>query len=911
MKSLPVGARIFLILTYGLGLLGVLYAILWEGDSYNGSDAIEIGLFVLMGILAGSKKVVLLKVKGKEDIGSMSLSFAIIFAAMIRFNTPVAVLVGITSTLSSCLYPKAFPLHQTLFNLAVNVFQTVCACEVMRQLNNGVFALLGLESLPAIVFSGLTFFCINTGCVATVITLAQGKRLWSMMQFWQETFLWTAPSYFLGAAVSSLAVHLLGKHIVVTLACVTVIAYFTHVSYSRYMERADALLDSKERLADLYLATIRSLALAIDAKDQYTHQHILRVQQYAVAIAKRMGISGDELVGLETAALLHDIGKLGVPEYVLLKPGRLTDEEFAKIKEHPRIGADILDPVPFPWPVLPGVKHHHEKWDGTGYPDRLKGEDIPLQGRILAVADVYDALTSTRSYRNAWTHEKAVAEIRDKAGSHFDPHIVEAFLEVIDGVVDEMATQGIGPKAPKAEPVSLGAALPEKTRAEVAARDIQRAASELWALYEVAQTLSSSLGLKETLDILARKLAAILPSTGCMFLLRSEFAPGKNMFNGNGGRDGGRDSEAALRSLEVRAAVGVNYEFFFESRTNSPESLSVRVARERQSYSGPFDAEDMAPITPTSTGSNQTPLFVPFNTALIIPIVHQGEVLGTINLYHPQADAFSQHDRQLLEMVAERAALAIYNGLLFDRTVSQSMTDPLTGLANIRYITQQLEMRCNDPEKTPFTLICLDLDSFKPINDNFGHQKGDQVLKDLGVILRSVMRIEDVVARYGGDEFLIIAEGTDPIQAMAIAQRLQDAVANYDPGLLHCRVGNLRLGASVGTACFPGDGEDTATLLSVADRCMYQDKADRKLFRMSGDSSTFGIATREGRGRRPNSSKERRSDQELSDLLLPTLLPALPDGMRASDTLKDTSALGREIRPAAIAPKAHMEVAVL
>ena len=135
-----------------------------------------------------------------------------------------------------------------------------------------------------------------------------------------------------------------------------------------------------------------------------------------------MGLDGDELEGLNTGALLHDIGKLGVPEYVLLKPGRLTDEEFAKIKKHPEIGAAILDPVEFPWPVLPVVKYHHEKWDGTGYPEGLEGEDIPLTARILAVADVYDALTSNRSYRNAWTHERALDVIQRRTpGTHFDP----------------------------------------------------------------------------------------------------------------------------------------------------------------------------------------------------------------------------------------------------------------------------------------------------------------------------------------------------------------------------------------------------------------------------------------------------------------------------------------------------------
>jgi putative nucleotidyltransferase with HDIG domain len=215
------------------------------------------------------------------------------------------------------------------------------------------------------------------------------------------------------------------------------VVYITHWSFRKHLDRTQELVDSQERLSKLYQATTRSLALAIDAKDRYTHQHILRVQRYALAVAGAMGISGDELHAIEVGALLHDIGKLGIPEEVLLKPGRLTNEEFELIKQHPRMGAEILEPVPFPWPVLPVVKYHHERWDGTGYPERLRGEEIPRSARILAVADVYDALTTDRSYRGAWSHARACEEIRLQSGKHFDPVVVEKFLAVIDSVVEE------------------------------------------------------------------------------------------------------------------------------------------------------------------------------------------------------------------------------------------------------------------------------------------------------------------------------------------------------------------------------------------------------------------------------------------------------------------------------------------
>lgn len=815
MNSLPPGARVFILSVYGAGIAAILVTYFVLPLVAPKGELWELLAFAVMGSFAGSKKVQLMRVKGNEEVGHMSLGFAIVFVSLLRFGPQGAVVVGVISTLFSCLYPAAGrqPWFQTLFNLAVSAVETMLGGAVFLWLNNGGLGLSLPFSIPAVLFSSIAFFAVNTGVVATIIAICNGDKA---LAVWKESFLWTSPSYFAGSLFSTLAVALLGDHFLGILLCAVPVGILTYLSYKGYMDRAVALIESKEQLADLYLATIRSLALAIDAKDQYTHQHILRVQQYSVAIAKQMNIDGDCLKAIETGALLHDIGKLGVPEYVLLKPGQLTDEEFAKIKEHPRIGADILDPVAFPWPVTPIVKHHHERWDGSGYPDGLKGEEIPLTARILGVADVYDAMTSSRSYRNALSHEQAVAEIRGGSGRLYEPTVVEAFLAVIGEVIAEMAKNGYGPLAISQGTVASGgmvgsggsgsAARMTTPRADEAARDIQRASSELWALYEVAQTLSASLGLQDTLDILGRKLEAILPGTGCVFLIRE------------------RDESLLI----ARTAVGVNRPFFQGCRTVNQNSLSVRAARDRATYLGTFDPQDLLPQ------SQPTEAWTDIKTALIVPIIHQGEVLGTINLYHPQQNAFGPHDQYLLEMIAERAAMALYNGLLFDRTRSHALTDPLTGLANVRHFTQCVEERCRSAAVTRgrFAVLCLDLDSFKPINDNFGHQKGDKVLCDLGRIFEAAARKKDLVARYGGDEFLILLDDAGEEEAAAMARRLQEAVLRYDPGLYHPRLGSLRIGVSVGHACFPSEGQDCARLLTVSDAAMYREKTERKLGRL-------------------------------------------------------------------------------
>jgi putative nucleotidyltransferase with HDIG domain len=184
-------------------------------------------------------------------------------------------------------------------------------------------------------------------------------------------------------------------------------------------------------LQDAYLATVRSLAAAVDAKDPYTHGHSDRVAEYSAAIAEKLDLSGEQRIALEMAAYLHDIGKIGIRESILLKPGKLTDEEMGQMRHHPLIGANILKPVAFPWPIAPVVRHHHERFDGTGYPAGLKGEEIPLLARILTIADAFEAMTSDRPYRSGRTKEEAIEELHACEGTHFDPRIVAAFVEVL------------------------------------------------------------------------------------------------------------------------------------------------------------------------------------------------------------------------------------------------------------------------------------------------------------------------------------------------------------------------------------------------------------------------------------------------------------------------------------------------
>ncbi|HEY3781032.1 MAG TPA: HD domain-containing phosphohydrolase [Fimbriimonadaceae bacterium] len=802
MSKLPALARLYMAAVFSGAALVVVALALHPFPAAHAAPW-EFAVFIALGVLAGGKKIAISRKHDSDDGGSMSLGFAIAFAALLRFGLLYGVVIGALSCLSSCIYPKRQALHQILFNVGLTLVEGFLGGLAFIELNGGVLGIHIPQTFGAVTVSSIVFFIVNTGGVSIIISLCSSEKVGTI---WKENFLWTAPSYFATASISALAFVVLKDSFTGILLFVAPVAYLVYQSYSVSIARSDEkqkhieeLQFNQAELADLYLATIKSLALAIDAKDQYTHQHILRVQRYAVAIAVEMGLKGSDLEAVNTGALLHDIGKLGVPEYVLLKPGRLTPDEFDMIKKHPEIGAAILGPVKFPWPVLPVVRHHHEKLDGTGYPDGLKGDEIPLSARIMAVADVYDALTSSRSYRRAWAHEKALGIIVKDAGTHFDPQVVEAFTKVVVGVIEEMAREGEGPLV---EPTEV----PEIPTVSEAA-DVTRVAAELWALYEVAQMLSSGIGSKDTCHILGRKLIGIFGGTSCVIML----AP----------KEGGR--------LKVASVSGINAEFFMGGAALSENSLSEKVLRERETFVGEYDQDDLM-LT-----SNDSALWTELRSGLIVPLELEGEPIGTINVYSPRVNYFTEYDKQLLEMIALRASRALRNGILFDRDAEQTLEDPLTSLANLSQLTLQLDGKCREYSTADifadhnFAVLCIDLDNFKSINDNFGHQKGDRVLQQVADCFKSMIGPTDFAARYGGDEFVIILEPADRSAAETICRMITDSVEQLELDLVHESIGQIHLGMSVGIAVFPQDGKDSAALIAAADHDMYQNKSERKL----------------------------------------------------------------------------------
>lgn len=364
----------------------------------------------------------------------ISVSEAFVFASILLFGTPAGTATVVIECLVILLWMKREMrfLHRVLFNMAapaVAVWTAGTAFYLLSGIEpySRAFTPLPTLFLPLLAFTAL-YFLLNSWLVAIAVGLESGK---SSAQIWLKNFAWLSVNYFSGASLAALIVTYTVDLDFSSLVVIVPLLVVSYLTFRTAMGRAEDSYTHLSELNRLYLSTIETLAMAIDAKDQVTHGHIRRVQAYAVGLAKQIGVSDEKLLkAIEAAALLHDMGKLAVPEHILNKPGKLTTAEFEKMKLHASFGADMLSAIDFPYPVVPIVRHHHENWDGTGYPTGIRGTDIPIGARILSVVDCFDALTSDRPYRARLSDEDAIAILLQRRGSMYDPLVVDTFIRV-------------------------------------------------------------------------------------------------------------------------------------------------------------------------------------------------------------------------------------------------------------------------------------------------------------------------------------------------------------------------------------------------------------------------------------------------------------------------------------------------
>jgi diguanylate cyclase (GGDEF)-like protein/putative nucleotidyltransferase with HDIG domain len=788
-KSLPLRARLFVCTVIAIG--GALCLTILP----LGTDRpMMFAALALLSVLTSVFKVTL---PLPRSASTMSVSYAVDFAALLMLGSAQTMVIGAISALCQCHFRirEPNPPHRTLFSMATLVITAFAAGSVHGRLGGTPGHIDLWVAAAPIAGAAATYFLVNTVLVATAIALSTET---SMVRVWNQNFLWGAPGYLIGAGVSAGFVLLqqFSSHALMPFALVPL--FLTYRSYKVYLGRIEDEQLQVKQIADLNFATIEALALAIDAKDQTSQSHLRRVQLYATAVARDLGMSENHIQGVKTAALLHDIGKLAVPEHILSKPGPLTTEEFQKIRAHPKIGADIISAVPFPYPVAPLILSHHERWDGKGYPSGLKRDEIPLGARILTVVDYFDAVMAERPYHKALPFDAAVALLKQEAGKALDPTIVDAFVRLLPGLKEQAAK--LEPLVARVKPAEEPTPPPRSAdQHKNVFDDIALAHREIYALYEIAQAMGTSLGLPDTMALITSKLANLVPFSCSALFLFDE------------------DTDA----LRCHLANGEDADLIQQVVVRSGDGLTGWVARNRRSVVNARPSADFEAAGMSAVNSR-------LQSALVCPLLANDKFIGTLALYHEEAGFYREDHRRLLERISEQAAIVIKNALEFERTRQDSLTDPLTGLPNTRNLFLHLNRELARAERlnTEVSLMVMDLDRFKEINDTHGHHVGDRALREVARVLLAAIRPYDMCVRYAGDEFIVVLSGCGADEAESKRQELQTAVENVVFEARPTR--RVPLGISVGAAVFPQDGESYESLLAAADSRMYQDKAARK-----------------------------------------------------------------------------------
>jgi diguanylate cyclase (GGDEF)-like protein/putative nucleotidyltransferase with HDIG domain len=772
------------------------------------NDPLKFACYLLIAILASTMKVSL---PGIDS--TMSVTFLFILLGVLELSLPEALILGCAAALVQTVWkPKRRPQFvQAVFNIfgvtAIGVWLTSLAYQYAMVLFKGSLTL-------SVLAAGGTYFLANSIPVSAILALVSKG---SMINIWKETHFWGLPYNMAGAAVVG-AMHYCNHFVGWQNSLLIVpVMYGIYRSFHLYLDRLEEQkkrvdIEARqvevekqhvEQVCSLHMRTIEGLALAIDAKDHTTHKHLHRVRMYTAEIAKELGLSELETDALNAAALLHDIGKLAVPDHIINKPGRLTPEEFEKMKIHPLVGADILERVAFPYPVASIVRAHHEKWNGLGYPDGLKGEEIPIGARILAAVDCLDAVASDRQYRKALPLDEAMKLVIDEAGKSYDPRVVEVlarrYRELEAAAVSSLKTAEIDQHSfsynvERGEKPGAGFEINHANRAHGQAdflSSIASARQEAHTLFELSQDLGNSLSLDETLSLVAMRLRKLVPYDSIVVFLKQRETLVPEFVSG--------DYFKFLSSLEIPVGAGL---CGWVAQNSKP------IVNGNPEVDPGFMHELIAATR--------------LRSAMAVPLEGVTGLVGVLTLYRDEPDAFTSDHLRVLQVITSKVALFIENALKYRQAENSATNDYLTGMPNARALSIHLDQelaRCKREHASVAVMVC-DLDGFKAINDRYGHLAGDKVLRIFCSLMQEVCRKYDYVARMGGDEFVIVAPNMSPgsvsekaILLSALAQEAGREVCGRD-----------LLSLSLGAAFYPQDGQDAEQLLAEADRKMYMAK---------------------------------------------------------------------------------------
>lgn len=600
---------------------------------WQSNDPVKFTCYLIAALLASSLKVTL---PGLD--ATLSVNFLFTLLGILELGMPETLLIVLASTVGQAYMRRRHQvkLVQFVFNWAQ---LTVSATVAYGAYGLVVARILHRPGPLALLVAAITNFGCNSAAMSTIIGLTEEKTI---RKVWNESYLWTFPYYMVGAAAAGL-IHFLNGHIGWQSSLLVLPPiYLMHRSYRLYLGKLEAEKRHAEEVSSLHLRTIETLALAIEAKDQTTGEHLQRVRVYAMELAKELGLNDDETEALRAASVLHDIGKLAVPEHIISKPGKLTPEEFEKMKIHPTVGAEILEQVDFPYPVAPIVRAHHEKWDGSGYPNGLAGEAIPIGARILSAVDCLDALASDRQYRKALPLDEAMAKVAADAGKSFDPRVV-AILQRRYIELEKLAKEqpqhappklstdikverGSAPDAGFAQSAESHASSPG-TKSNSAAL-ISAARAQGQQIVDFAQQAQSHLSAEDLFSLLAVRLKQLVPHDAM-----AVYCPKDEV-------------------LTAEFVSGENFRLFSSLKIPHGEGLSGWVAENHKAIlNGNPSVEPGYLNDPTKYST--------LRSALAVPVEGARGVAAVLALYRAPQDSFTPDDQRAVETLVARLGLVL------------------------------------------------------------------------------------------------------------------------------------------------------------------------------------------------------------------------------------------------------------
>ncbi|MEP7352041.1 MAG: HD domain-containing phosphohydrolase [Acidobacteriota bacterium] len=750
-------------------------------------------IFFLCWILTGAA-VAALRIRFPRMKGSLSFHFFVVLLCLPELSLPEILVIAASGSLLQSALDRDFAGFPSLWiDSAISCLAAAASYLAFQHLNVAQSAKVAPEQLPLLfVAAACAYFVTATIATAAVASVVEQK---SVTTLWRDRYFWTFPYYIAVGSAAGLIVSLRAHSGGATIWLLLPVLYWMFNSYRHHVKFAQREEHQLKELGNLHFRTIEALALAIEGNDATKHAHLRRVSTYVVEVGRQMKLSESELQALHAASMLHDIGKLAVPEHIVTKPGKLTEQEFERMKVHPVAGAEILEQVRFPYPVAPIVRSHHEKWDGSGYPSGLKGEEIPIGARILAAVDCLDALVSDRYHRRALSIEQAMEHVLLESGRSFDPAVVtilaaryEELEEKVNRIqgsdLEHIAWVTIEPHTKSAEEI------PVQPQHGAFLQRIAETRREEHQSFYLARELGNSLSLDDTLSVCAVRIQAMCPYDSiAIFIQREEILVAEY--------SSGEDARILSRS-------GIPW----------GQGLVGQVAQTCVPVINSDPRQDLDALGSQAATSLQS--------ALVVPLEGTAGVVGVLALYAARKNGFTQDHLRIATGISAKAGLAVENALKYSKAEISATTDALTGLPNSRALFQHMDAEISRSARyrKPVTVLVGDLDRFKNVNDTFGHMAGNQLLKAVATALKNECREYDFVARMGGDEFVMVLVDTRLSPDDFVLSRLQEAVKRASIQ----SIGHDGVGLSLGHACFPEDGSDAEALLVAADRRMYEVK---------------------------------------------------------------------------------------